>query len=310
MRIEEITTVKLKKASDKELLSLRWNCNAQWIKHFAKAKDINIVVGCLSAPMLIAKYQLLIAEMSSRTLEKSTLELDRRAFAKAMENKRTGINLGILEEVTTCGHQIVVTKESFNEEEFTIVVVADKTEVLKKFEQPIREAAYKECKFVYNKNYSGACVPLYIQKMVPVGKIEGSELVIRNDVSQGAKREVPFNLLPVAKEDEDERIVYGIVYESETVDSQNDKASEAEIRKAAYQFMEEVQTFRVNHKGPPIGVRVLENYIAPSSFKLKGQKVKKGSWVLVTRILDDDVWEKIKSGEITGYSMAGIATAK
>ena len=39
------------------------------------------------------------------------------------------------------------------------------------------------------------------------------------------------------------------------------------------------------------------------------KKIKKGSWVLVTRVLDDNVWEDIKSGKLTGYSMAGYARA-
>ena len=110
------------------------------------------------------------------------------------------------------------------------------------------------------------------------------------------------------KADEDERIVYGIVYEPNVVDSQGDKASAKTIRKAAYQFMEHVQNFKVNHAGASVGVRVLENYLAPSSFTMAGQKVKKGTWVLATRVLDDTLWESVKKGELTGYSMAGRAT--
>ena len=33
----------------------------------------------------------------------------------------------------------------------------------------------------------------------------------------------------------------------------------------------------------------------------------KGAWVLVTKVLDDDIWEKIQKGVITGYSLAGSA---
>lgn len=106
---------------------------------------------------------------------------------------------------------------------------------------------------------------------------------------------------------EDEHIVYGIVYEPDTVDAQGDMASEEEIRKAAYHFMEKVQTFKVNHSGSARKVRVLESYITPSDLTIKNRLVKKGSWVMVTRILDNEIWGKIKSGELTGYSMAGYA---
>ena len=61
----------------------------------------------------------------------------------------------------------------------------------------------------------------------------------------------------------DEQIVYGIVYEPDTVDSQGDQANAEEIRKAAYSFMENAQTFKVMHKGRPVKVKILESYIAP-----------------------------------------------
>jgi len=106
---------------------------------------------------------------------------------------------------------------------------------------------------------------------------------------------------------EDEHIVCGIVYEPDVEDSQGDMASEEEIRKAAYQFMEEVQKFKVNHAGKGVRVKVLESYVAPQNLTIAGQFIKKGSWLLTTRVLDDKIWQKVKNGEITGYSMAGQA---
>jgi len=108
---------------------------------------------------------------------------------------------------------------------------------------------------------------------------------------------------------EDEHIVMGIVYEPNEVDSQGDFTTEEEIRKAAYQFMEEVQKFKINHKGDYVAAKVLESYVAPQDLMIRGQKVKKGSWILTARILDEDIWKRIKAGEITGYSMAGRAAA-
>lgn len=109
------------------------------------------------------------------------------------------------------------------------------------------------------------------------------------------------------KADEDEHIVCGIVYEPDVVDSQGDKASEREIRKAAYRFMEDVQSFKVNHQGKNIKAKVLESYIAPDNFKVSSKKVKKGTWVLTLRVFDEDAWEAIKKGDLTGFSMAGTA---
>lgn len=107
----------------------------------------------------------------------------------------------------------------------------------------------------------------------------------------------------------EERIVYGIVYEPNVVDAQGDKATEEEIRKAAYCFMEKAQVFKVNHKGNKVSVRILENFIAPSDFTVAKQVVKKGSWILVTRVVNNKIWKAIKAGKLTGYSLSGYANA-
>lgn len=120
----------------------------------------------------------------------------------------------------------------------------------------------------------------------------------------GFKKFVP--IFDVSKK-EDEHIVCGIVYAPNEVDSQGDFTTEEEIRKAAYQFMEEVQKFKINHEGDYIRAKVLESYVAPEDLMIADQKVKKGSWILATRILDEDLWRRIKKGEIKGYSMAGKA---
>jgi len=117
----------------------------------------------------------------------------------------------------------------------------------------------------------------------------------------------------IIQKKEDERIVCGVVYEPDIVDAQGDRASETEIKKACYKFMENVQRFGENHVRDSIRwafgakpiAKVLENYIAPVDFMIESQLVRRGSWVLITRVMDEEIWAKIKSGEITGYSMAG-----
>ncbi|MBA7681069.1 hypothetical protein ES703_89397 [subsurface metagenome] len=105
----------------------------------------------------------------------------------------------------------------------------------------------------------------------------------------------------------DEHIVCGIVYAPNEVDSQGDTTTEEEIRKALYSYMEGPQKFKLNHKGKYIDAKVLEIYIAPMDFAISNQKIKKGSWLLIARVLDEKVWKGIKDGSITGYSLAGRA---
>ena len=53
-------------------------------------------------------------------------------------------------------------------------------------------------------------------------------------------------------------------------------------------------------------VRILESFIAPVDYKTdSGDMVKKGSWLMGVRILDDEIWAAVKSGKITGFSFGG-----
>ena len=113
--------------------------------------------------------------------------------------------------------------------------------------------------------------------------------------------------IPILKAEE-ERIVYGIVLEPDEVDAQNDTIDAEEIRKACHLFMEEHGTLGLQHKEAINGkVKLLENYIAPVSFKVAGEKVKKGTWLMMWRIVDDELWAAVKTDDITGFSIGGHA---
>lgn len=106
-------------------------------------------------------------------------------------------------------------------------------------------------------------------------------------------------------DDDDERIVVGVVYEPDEEDTQGDYATAEEIRTAAYSFMENGQTYHVMHKGVAVNIGVLESYLAPVEFAVGEEIVKKGTWMLTSRIIDADMWADIKSGKLAGYSMGG-----
>jgi len=115
--------------------------------------------------------------------------------------------------------------------------------------------------------------------------------------------------VPFCKADKEEQIVYGIVYEPDTEDSQGDEASAAEIEKAAHAFLANSRVMKVMHKGKPAKIEVVESYIAPEDFELGEQEIKKGSWVVAAHVSDKKIWKAIKDGTLTGFSMAGVARA-
>lgn len=110
----------------------------------------------------------------------------------------------------------------------------------------------------------------------------------------------------------EERFVLGIVLEPDVVDAQNDVESPDEIRKAAHRFMEQYGNLGTQHTEIVTGkLRILESYVAPADFQLddadEASKIRKGSWVMGIRVVDDDLWTKVKKGEFTGFSIGGSA---
>lgn len=107
---------------------------------------------------------------------------------------------------------------------------------------------------------------------------------------------------------DDERYVLGIVLEPEAVDAQGDIYSAEEIRRAAHRFMEEFGGLGLMHRLRVNGqVKVLESYLAPADFTIGDIKVRKGTWLLAVRILSDELWEQVKDGLLTGFSIGGSA---
>lgn len=110
----------------------------------------------------------------------------------------------------------------------------------------------------------------------------------------------------INKEDEEQQLVYGVVYEPNVEDAHGDVMSATEIEKAAHKFVKDSRNIDTQHDFESGVGEVVESYIAPTDFTLGEQDIVKGSWVLVTKA-NDEIWEEIKKGEITGYSMAGTA---
>ncbi|MDO7908436.1 XkdF-like putative serine protease domain-containing protein [Paenibacillus sp. JX-17] len=112
----------------------------------------------------------------------------------------------------------------------------------------------------------------------------------------------------IAKIDDDKRIVKGVVYQPNVADAHDDQMDEGEIEKAAHLFMENQHTYNIDKQHDLDADKgfVIESYIAPADMQLGEQTIAKGSWVAAVKVTDDQTWEDIKKGEITGFSMWGV----
>ena len=118
--------------------------------------------------------------------------------------------------------------------------------------------------------------------------------------------------IKLIKTDDEKHLVYGTVYEPDSVDSQGDKVeSAAVIEKSAHLFLSKLNNKNVDTQhdfNPDEGV-VVESYILRSADPMFPD-TKVGSWVVAIKIASDATWALIKSGEIGGLSLAGLAVVE
>jgi hypothetical protein len=105
-----------------------------------------------------------------------------------------------------------------------------------------------------------------------------------------------------------ERYALGVVLEPDVTDAQGDTYSAKEIEKAEQGYMTDFQNIGLQHKAfVNDRVKLVECYIAPVDFELNGSAIKRGTWLIGVKVLDDGLWKQMQSGELSGFSIAGFA---
>ena len=122
------------------------------------------------------------------------------------------------------------------------------------------------------------------------------------------KRDVQLWIEKDAAVADEQRLVYGIVLVPELPDSQGDIVSAEEIEQTAHRFLVSYRQQGIQHVGEPIpSIEVVESYIAPVQMEMAGRMVPQGSWVMVSKINDDEIWQMVKDGLLAGFSIQGTA---
>lgn len=111
----------------------------------------------------------------------------------------------------------------------------------------------------------------------------------------------------IVKTDAEHHFVTGIVYEPMTEDAQGNFMTEEEITKAAYWFAKHGNGNDLQHNFEKLEKSaVVESWIAKADFDCGGEAVKKGTWLMTVELADENVWDAVQKGEITGFSMGGV----
>ncbi len=112
----------------------------------------------------------------------------------------------------------------------------------------------------------------------------------------------------LTKVNNEQRMVYGIVYSPDQIDTQGDFAKADEIKKAAYGFMKSALTTNIdaNHDFDAKDAYVAESWLTKGVDSLF-EKEPEGSWAVGIKVESEDLWNSVKKGELAGISMAGRA---
>ena len=115
------------------------------------------------------------------------------------------------------------------------------------------------------------------------------------------------DLLLESKLDDEQRLVYGVVLVPDVEDLQGDICSKEDIQEAAHDYLVNSRLVKAQHKSPT-DADVVECYIAPVDIPIGKGIAPAGSWIMVTKIKSGAMWDAIKKGDITGYSIGGRGT--
>jgi len=117
----------------------------------------------------------------------------------------------------------------------------------------------------------------------------------------------------ILKTDEEQRMVYGwasVVTEKgePVVDRQGDVIKPDTLVSAVNKFMEHVRVGKEMHKGEQIGAVIHSMPITKEIGDSLGIQSDREGWIVAFKVYSDDVWAKVKSGELAAFSIGGKAT--
>jgi hypothetical protein len=116
-------------------------------------------------------------------------------------------------------------------------------------------------------------------------------------------------LIELLKIDAEKGLIYGVVMPADIIDSQGDIISKDEIIKTAHNFMisyrNQISYMGEMHKRETNNVSIVESFVVDKDIL---SKLHDGDWVVVSKVKDpktNKIWDKVKKGEYTGYSIEG-----
>ena len=150
-------------------------------------------------------------------------------------------------------------------------------------------------------------------------KLEGKETQVSKQVEEdldvkpvdtGIEEEVDFSIeVQIIKSQAEKRLVTGVALIPDVFDAQDQILSEEVIEDAAHDFVKRYNVGSVighMHDDFSRPIILVESWIAPGPQFIGGKHIKKGSWIITTKV-DPQTWEEVKADKLRGYSIGGKA---
>ena len=143
---------------------------------------------------------------------------------------------------------------------------------------------------------------------------DGGKWVRKQDPGEGGQFMEAQVLLKadIVGTEEEQRLVWGwgsvtMLEDSELVDLHNDVIESDELVRAASVFMEEIRTAKVMHQGAAVGLVLHSLPLTYELAKTLGLTTRQEGWIVGVKVFSDEVWERVKSGELGAFSIGGRA---
>jgi len=140
-------------------------------------------------------------------------------------------------------------------------------------------------------------------RMVEALRAVVAEIMNKSDTVEGE----------ILKVDDEQRLIYGwasVITEKGqfVVDRQGDIIDADTLTTAVNKFMEHVRVGKTMHDGEETGKVIHSLPITKEICDALGIQCDREGWVVAYKVYDDEVWKRVKSGELRAFSIGGRAT--
>ena len=171
--------------------------------------------------------------------------------------------------------------------------------IAKRIVERVREGKKVHCVESEDGKKSFGCFATPAEAQTRLGQVEGFAAKVSKRL-----------FVPIVKANLEERTITGVVLQPEVVDAQGDIMSADVIRDAAHKFLaahNRTTKLGLMHKNFKPNFELFESYVTPVDLVIGDNHVKAGSWIIVVHVLVKKIWDQVKAGKLTGFSIGGKA---